>query len=112
MLKQRLERERRELEDSLQKIAVKDPNLPGDWDTKFPQFEGGAAHPEESASEVEEYDMLLDVEHNLEMRLKEVNDALEKIARGTYGICVKCGKEIPLARLQANPAADTCMTCA
>jgi DnaK suppressor protein len=112
MLKQRLERERRELEEGLKKIAVKDPNVPGDWDTKFPQFEGSVAHPEESASEVEEYDMLLDVEHNLEVRLKEVNEALEKIVRGTYGMCAKCGKEIPAARLQANPAAATCVTCA
>jgi DnaK suppressor protein len=111
-LKERLENERKELEAELSRFAVKDPNLPGDWDTKFPQFEGSVAHPEESASEVEEYDMLLDVEHTLELRLQEINAALERIKRGTYGSCEKCGHEIPIARLEANPAAIKCISCA
>ncbi len=111
MLKQKLEEERRELENILKKIANKDPNLPGDWDTKFPQFEERVAHPEESASEVEEYEMLLDVEHNLELRLKEINEALEKISSDSYGRCEKCKKEIPIERLEANPAAKTCIGC-
>jgi DnaK suppressor protein len=110
-LKERLENERKELEEELSRFAVKDPNLPGDWDTKFPQFEGSVAHPEESASEVEEYQMLLDVEHNLELQLKAVNEALARIEAGTYGRCVKCSKEIPLERLEANPAAATCIKC-
>lgn len=110
-LKQRLEAEQRELEKGLQKFAVKDPNLPDDWDTKFPQFEGSTAHPEESASEVEEYDMLLDVEYNLETRLKEVNEALKRIAQNAYGVCEKCGKDILRDRLEANPAAATCVVC-
>ena len=43
---------------------------------------------------------------NLELRLKDVNNALGQIESGTYGICKVCGEEIPEERLKANPAAD------
>ncbi|WP_353662463.1 conjugal transfer protein TraR [Hydrogenimonas sp. SS33] len=39
--------------------------------------------------------------------LKDVNDALKKIAEGTYGLDEKTGRPIPINRLLANPAART-----
>lgn len=104
----RLEKERDELEQRLSKFATKDPNVPGDWDAKFPQFETGQADQEESAAEVEEYEMLIDVEHVLELQAQAVNQALLKISTGEYGICAKCTKPIPLERLEANPSASAC----
>jgi DnaK suppressor protein len=41
----------------------------------------------------------------------EVGDALERLAAGTYGLCEDCGKRIPAARLEANPAAIRCVGC-
>ena len=41
----------------------------------------------------------------------EVGDALERLAAGTYGLCEDCGKRIPAARLEANPAAIRCIGC-
>lgn len=41
----------------------------------------------------------------------EVGDALERLAAGTYGKCEDCGKRIPAARLEANPAAIRCIGC-
>ncbi|MBC8090429.1 MAG: TraR/DksA C4-type zinc finger protein, partial [Pseudonocardia sp.] len=35
-----------------------------------------------------------------------------RIAAGTYGRCAPCGAAISPARLDALPAADTCITCA
>ncbi len=43
---------------------------------------------------------LMDSERQL---LKETDDALERIEKGTYGICEGTGKRIPKARLEANP---------
>ena len=43
----------------------------------------------------------------LMQELKDVNDALRKIAEGTYGIDEETGKPIPINRLLANPAART-----
>ena len=44
--------------------------------------------------------------------LTEVEDALGKIENGTYGTCEQCGNEITDARLEAKPAARTCIDCA
>ena len=44
----------------------------------------------------------------LEKQLKDVNDALQKISKGKYGICEKSGKNIDKARLKAVPEARFC----
>ena len=40
-----------------------------------------------------------------EEELKEIYHALAKIKNGTYGICEKTSKPIPVERLKANPIA-------
>jgi RNA polymerase-binding transcription factor DksA len=42
----------------------------------------------------------------------EVEDALRRVDAGTYGVCVRCGREIPEARLEARPMATMCVACA
>jgi RNA polymerase-binding transcription factor DksA len=44
--------------------------------------------------------------------LAAVSAALERIAAGTYGTCLRCGESIPAARLRAEPTARTCLACA
>ena len=44
---------------------------------------------------------------DLKGQLKEVEDALKRIEEGSYGICEKTGKPIPVERLEAYPAART-----
>jgi len=40
-----------------------------------------------------------------------LNDALARIEDGSYGICIKCGKEIPKERLEAVPHTQLCVPC-
>lgn len=107
-IKEQLEAERKTIEEQLQRFAKKDEKLKGDWDSKFPKFDGGL---EERADEVEEYSTRLSIEYSLENRLKDINLALEKIKRGQYGKCEKCGKEISKERLMVCPEARTCNKC-
>ena len=44
--------------------------------------------------------------------LAEVEHALARVAEGTYGRCETCGGAIPPGRLEALPAATTCVACA
>lgn len=44
-------------------------------------------------------------------RLDMINNALSKIAQGTYGVCIDCGKDIPMARLEALPWTGLCVDC-
>jgi len=43
--------------------------------------------------------------------LAAVRLAEARIDEGSYGVCVSCGVQIPLARLQAQPAAARCVAC-
>jgi len=52
---------------------------------------------------------LMDSERKL---LLEIENALDRIEQGTYGICEKGNKPIPKARLKAIPWTRYCLTCA
>ncbi|MCX7691886.1 TraR/DksA family transcriptional regulator [Tepidimonas taiwanensis] len=43
--------------------------------------------------------------------LRAIDDALQRIADGRYGLCVDCGVEIPTARLHASPTTLRCIDC-
>ena len=43
--------------------------------------------------------------------LREVEGALLRIARGTWGYCMDCGEEIEAERLAALPSASRCLRC-
>lgn len=43
--------------------------------------------------------------------LRDVEDALARLERGTYGLCVDCGSALPYVRLDAVPEARRCMHC-
>jgi DnaK suppressor protein len=43
--------------------------------------------------------------------LISLESALERIERGTYGVCEDCGGKIPVRRLEAYPAARRCIAC-
>lgn len=105
-----LESERVILIQELSSIADPDPAAKGDWHARFPKFEivetSSSSGREIEQDEIEEYEMRLAEEQSLESRLLEVSKALERIQKGTYGTCKKCGKAIPAERLKANPAAE------
>ena len=58
-------------------------------------------------------------DQNFELRLREreqrllkkIDEALERIAAHTYGICRSCGHEIPYNRLKARPVTTLCIDC-
>ncbi|MFH1175505.1 MAG: TraR/DksA C4-type zinc finger protein, partial [bacterium] len=113
-LKEKLEKEKLSLEQELKKFAAKDDKPKGDWDTKFPNWDSNAAGGsamETEADEVEEYERRLPVEHSLELKLTDINSALEKIGKNKYGLCEKCGKKIEEARLETIPEARFCQSC-
>jgi RNA polymerase-binding transcription factor DksA len=112
-LKSALEKERDLLTKELETIATPDPNLPGDWDIKHSEWEEDQITSREelqsgvSVNESDEDMKNKALSNHLELHLKDVNDALERMEKGIYGICEVCQKEIPVERLKANPAAKT-----
>ncbi len=43
--------------------------------------------------------------------LKKIDEALERIAANTYGVCEGCRGEIPYQRLKARPVTTLCIEC-
>jgi len=55
---------------------------------------------------------LLDrLDERAKREIEAIDRALMKIEAGSYGRCERCGKDIPVARLQAIPWAATCLAC-
>ncbi len=51
------------------------------------------------------------LERRLEKLLQEVEYALSKFEKGTYGICENCGQPIEETRLETLPQALYCLEC-
>ena len=105
-LKEALVKEKAKLTKELSSFAVPDKSLKGDWDTRYKNI---GEDDEENAQETTEYATNIPIEHSLELKLQDVERALEKIENGIYSFCEKCGEQIDIERLKAEPSARTCM---
>ena len=69
-------------------------------------------HPAEIASE------LFDIEHQMALKklheheISEIEKSLQKLEKGTYGICESCNRKIDSKRLELLPQAKLCIDCA
>jgi len=109
--KESLSKEKKELERLLSEFAEKEKGSEHNFKTKYTNIDPEEVDPEEAVNEVEEFVDLLPQEYTLEIKLKNVDESLEKIEKGTYGICEVCGRDIEEERLKASPSAKKCLTC-
>lgn len=65
--------------------------------------------PATDAAALSGHEQTMVIEGKLKNDLKEIETALKKIKKGTYGICEKCKKPIELARLEVKPSAIYCI---
>lgn len=68
-------------------------------------------HPADIASETFEIERNRALKSNEVTQLRMVEDALDRIEKGTYGICKLCGKEISSERLNVIPYTNLCIKC-
>jgi DnaK suppressor protein len=95
-----LEEEKRNLETKLEELGLGGPGL-----TYDPNF----ADSSQVTAERGEVEALA---AKLRDTLEEVQQALDKLAHGDYGICESCGQPIDPVRLEAMPATRYCIHCA
>ncbi len=67
--------------------------------------------PTDGASAEFDRDFLLRIRDRERKLIKKVQEALERIENGTYGICESCGAEISEKRLMARPVTTLCIKC-
>jgi DnaK suppressor protein len=61
----------------------------------------------------EDWDSVLvrNLRENMRDQLKQINEALVRIAEGNYGICANCRTMIAAERLVARPYSTLCLDC-
>jgi RNA polymerase-binding transcription factor DksA len=106
--KTKLEKEKKLLEEELGSIGKKNTQTPGGWDATAGGMEIDAADENEVADKMEELEENEHILGQLEKQMEEVESALERIEKGTYGICEVGGENIEKERLEASPSAKTC----
>lgn len=105
----KLKDELKVVETELKTVARKNPSNPKDWEAVPDDTEKDSPDVNEAADVIEEFGNNAGIADQLEIRLNKIKSALARIKDGTYGMCGVCGEEIPEARLEANPAANTCI---
>lgn len=85
--------ELRETTEKFEVIASETPD-PGDASVGAEQIDLRSAEIDRDAAE-----------------LNQVQAALGRLNDGTFGVCIECGEEIEIRRLEANPSAARCIRC-
>jgi DnaK suppressor protein len=62
-------------------------------------------HFADTASQLEDREVQYSIKDTAQHILDQVNEALDRIDKGTFGKCVDTGKDIPIDRLEALPYA-------
>ena len=56
--------------------------------------------------------MSLEVKRRRQIELQKISAALRRIDEDEYGYCLSCDEEIPIKRLEIDPATPLCISCA
>lgn len=108
-VRQRLLADRADLEDDIRDRTVGDEAV-----VPFDPLNESGGVPSDQADDA---DAMSDSERNQALLrnsvtlLKQVNAALERLDAGTYGKCVRCGKDIAARRLESLPYVTLCIDC-
>jgi RNA polymerase-binding protein DksA len=83
---------------------------PGSLEEEVEEISGSSDnHLGETATATLDREIDFTLGENSEQILAEIDAALKRIEDGTYGKCVRCGKEIAPERLEAYPWASLCI---
>ena len=106
LTEQQVEKYKRILEEQRRKLVegVEDSEAAPEFGDTVSDFDG-------EADEAEELENQLSIGDTMRERLNNIDEALEKVENGTYGICEECGKEIGEKVLQAAPESILCAEC-
>jgi RNA polymerase-binding protein DksA len=73
---------------------------------------GLEADSKEQAAQLENQEVLDALANEATQEIERINQAMQRMDDGTYGVCVDCGADIDIRRLNARPFASKCIACA
>lgn len=105
-LLQQLKDDRREVLDDMDRGAPAGYHVTED--SELSRYDN---HPADVATELFDAELQTALRGRQEFTIKEIDDALNRIAANTYGFCESCGSEIDHERLEIIPYARNCIKC-
>ena len=112
MAKQLTPREKKLLEIKKTLMAQKDALL-AEAEQALNALPGQTVFPDlgDQATAETERSFMLRLRGRERRLLKKIEDAIERIEQGIFGICEKCASEIDIRRLEARPVTTLCIEC-
>lgn len=98
-MKERLEAERRQVQEEIEELSRR-------LEVK-PDYSLGTGDPA-----VYQWELNYVLREKARQKLEQIEDSLNRIAAGTYGICDRCGGKIESERLELLPSTRHCARCA
>ena len=106
-IKEKLEKERDILLEQMKDMGKLNEET-GEWEATPEELEFPQSDQNDMADRFEDFEARSSMMKTLELRLNNILKALDGLGRESFGKCKVCKKDIEQARLEANPAAQTC----
>jgi len=106
-IKEKLEKERDGLLEQMQGMGKLNVET-GEWEATPEELDFPESDENDKADRFEDYESKSSVIRTLGPRLNNILKALKGLNRESFGKCVVCKEDIEMARLEVNPAAQTC----
>lgn len=103
-IRRALENEKGEVARRIEEISAQDPY-------RDPDRANDNAASDMEASEESSHDRYAAMVDEMKLRLASLDGALDRIAKGSYGYCERCGAMIDTDRLSVVPTATLCLSC-
>ncbi len=107
MKKEKIEYFKDLLTERLERLLAEAEKTVGDMSDEEETF----PDPTDRASLESDRNFLLRIRDRERKLIAKIEEALERIENGTFGICEVCGEEISKERLQARPVTTQCIDC-
>ncbi len=101
-MSEQLEKQKIRLTQQIQELTNKETG------SAFPNYGDGE---DENAEEVATYDANLQLIDTIESEMRDVNESMTRMVKGTYGVCKYCNIPIDQLRLRARPTSSSCVAC-
>ncbi len=75
------------------------------------EVNGGVPDINDDATRTYNRQVMLNLSEQERSQLEKVDEALQKLANGRYGVCDECEEPIPVKRLEIVPFAKFCVEC-
>lgn len=111
MTKQKLAEFKKKLEAEKVEISNRMVELKKDDPFSDPDYSNDNAAVDNDVREQETHQRIEAEMNTLKDKLTNVENALKRLEKGTYGYCKRCNQEIPEKRLQLVPETSYCVQC-